>query len=320
MSYTTLMYFRKSKLKQYQAYSYTVVNLSSESNIHNAYCRYDNLLHTIYNFQVLGLFCDRQNRLWTIDHGNHGFAPVRLTAFDLNTNQVALEYDFPAEVAEKLSFFNDLSVTPDGNFVFVADVSFFGKTPSLVIFDVKNNRSRSLLDGHPSVQSKGFVPVNPIKKMRFFGGLVDLMPGIDGLDVSYDGQYVYYAAMTHDSLYRIPVRVCSDFDLSDREINAAVEAVALKPLSDGIRSDTANNIYITDIEHAGFSVVTPNGNIKTLIKDKRIRWADGASLGGDGYMYFTDSAIPDQMLRSKSHMKKAAPYPIFRFRPPYEQL
>ena len=223
-------------------------------------------------------------------------------------------------MAERLSFFNDLSVTPDGKYVFVADVSFFGKRPSLVVYDIENNRSRSLLDGHPSVQTKAYVPVTPQKKMRFFGGLVDLMPGIDGLDVSYNGQYVYYAPMSHDSLYRLPVQTCINFDLSDQEIMAAVEAVSHKPLSDGIRSDTANNIYITDIENRGFSVVTTDGKIQTLIKDDRIRWADGASLGGDGFMYFTDSAIPDQMLRSKSHMKKAAPYSIFRFRPPYERL
>lgn len=269
---------------------------------------------------VLGMFCDQQDRLWTIDHGNHGFQGVTLTAFDLGSNTVTHSYVFPTEVAERLSFFNDLSVTPDGHYVFVADVSFFGKQPSLIVYDVEKGVSRSLLDGHPSVNNEGFVPVNPLKKMRFFGGLVDLMPGIDGLDVSLDGAYIYYAAMSHSGLYRLPVAIATDWSQSVESIAERVERVADKPLSDGIRTDTMGNVYITDVEHGGFSVVDTEGILQTVFKDDRIRWADGASLAADGYMYFTDSAIPDQMLRSKKHMQASAPYSIFRFRPPYELL
>ena len=86
-------------------------------------------------------------------------------------------------------------------------------------------------------------------------------------------------------------------------------------MSDGIRCDSWGKVYITDIEHQGIYVVdlgTREGN--TLIKDPRIRWADGMSLAGDGYMYLADSDIPNQMLQSKAHMQAHAPYHIFRFR------
>ncbi len=262
----------------------------------------------------LGVFGDLQNRLWVIDHGTHATQGVKLTAFDLQTNQVVHEYTFPKNVAEILSFFNDLSVTPDGRYVFVADVSFFGKKPSLVVYDIQEGKSRSLLDGHESVKHEKYVPTTPQKKMRFFGGLVDLLTGIDGLDVSRDGQYVYYAAMGHSGLYRIPVSVCTNFTISDEDIAAAVERVSDKPLSDGIRTDTLGNVYITDIEHSGIYVVPPSGQGYTLIKDSRVRWADGMALGGDGYFYLADSDIPNQMLQSKRHMAKNAPYNIFRFK------
>ena len=264
---------------------------------------------------ILGIYGDRQGRLWTIDHGNHGTAPVRLIAFDLANNTLVHQYDFPKEVAETLSFFNDLTVTPDGRYVFVADVSFFGRQPSLVVYDTRSGLSRSLLDGHESVRHQGYVPVTPQKKMRFLGGIVDLLTGIDGLDVSQDGKYVFFAAMGHEALYRIPVSVCTNFAASLEEVNQAVERVAQKPLSDGIRSDGAGNIYVTDIEHSGIYVVTPAGIGYTLIKDQRIRWADGLALGADQYFYLADSDIPNQMLQTKRHIKKHAPYHIFRFRP-----
>ncbi len=124
---------------------------------------------------VLGVYADQQDRLWTIDHGFHGLNSIKLLAFDLNTDELIHEYIFPNQVAERLSFFNDLSVTPDGNYVFVPDVSFFGKNSALIVYDIRNRKSRRLLEGHASVQQQGYVPETPHKKMRFLGGLVDLL-------------------------------------------------------------------------------------------------------------------------------------------------
>lgn len=263
---------------------------------------------------ILGVFTDNQNRLWTLDHGNHGFDEVKVLAFDLLTNQVVHEFVFPNHIAKKLSFFNDLSVSPDGKFLVVANVSFFGKKPSLAVYHIETGESKNLLEGHASMRDAGYVPVTPQKKMRFFGGMVDLLTGIDGIDFSRDGQYVYYAPMGHSDLFRIPTAVLTDFSKSEAELAKAVESVSKKPLSDGIRTDYAGNVYITDIENSGVYVVPPSGKGFTLIKDDRIRWADGLSLSGDNTFYLADSAIPDQMLRSKNHMKANAPYYIYKFK------
>jgi hypothetical protein len=59
----------------------------------------------------------------------------------------------------------------------------------------------------------------------------------------------------------------------------------------------------------------PKGELTTLIRSDRIRWPDALSYGPDGWLYVADSAIPDQMLRSKAHMRASPPYHIFRFQP-----
>ncbi len=261
----------------------------------------------------LGVFTDQQNRLWVIDHGQHGFMDVKLTAFDLATDQVTHEYVFPQTVAKRFSFFNDLSVSPDGNYIVVANVGFFSRKPSLAAYNLTTGESKNLLEGHPSVMDEGYVPVTPTKKMRFFGGIVDLLTGIDGIDFSRDGKYIYYAPMGHSSLFRIPTEVVFDFSKTEKAVAGAVELVSKKPLSDGIRTDFSGNVYITDIENQGIYVVTPGGVGFTLIKDERIQWADGLSMTNGGTFYLADSDIPNQMLQSKAHIKEHAPYHIYRF-------
>jgi sugar lactone lactonase YvrE len=263
---------------------------------------------------ALGLSIDQQNRLWVIDHGNHGFVGANLTAFDLATGDVVHEYTFDSHVGEWASFLNDLTISPDGKHVYVADVSFFGKNPGLVVYDVEEGEAWRVLEDHPSVVAQDWIIENPVKTMTFFGGLMALKPGVDGIVINAEGTFLYYGAMTHDGLFRVPTSVLHDVSVAPDVVAEAVERVGDKPLSDGLSIDVEGNVYITDVEHGGVARMKPDGTLQTLIKSERVRWADGISYGGDGYYYFTDSAIPDQMLQSTSHIASAAPYYLYRFK------
>ncbi|MEM1221092.1 MAG: L-dopachrome tautomerase-related protein, partial [Bacteroidota bacterium] len=214
---------------------------------------------------VLGLAIDEQNRLWTIDHGNHGIDPVRLLAFDLAADTIVHDYAFDASIAPFGSFFNDLSVSPDGQWIYLADVNFFGKKPALIVYDIENKRARRLLECHTSVAPQDYIIETASKKMTFLGGLMALKPGVDGIVVDTKGEYLYYGAMTHDGLYRIPTLVLKDEGLLPRELEASIERIGTKPLSDGLSIDTLGQVYITDIEHAGIARMESNGTLKTLI-------------------------------------------------------
>ncbi|WP_046247120.1 SMP-30/gluconolactonase/LRE family protein [Hymenobacter terrenus] len=264
----------------------------------------------------LGVFVDRQQRLWVIDHGNHGLESARLLAYDLATGRLAINYHFPASVAGNGSFLNDLTVSPDGRYVFVADVSFWRKRPALIMYDVARQRSRALLVQDSTVTAQNWLIRNQLKDMSFFGGIVNLKAGIDGLSVDPAGQFVYYAPMSHQALFRVPITALADTTLSAAQLAGQVQRVGRKPLSDGIAVDANGRVLITDVEHQGLSLMEPTGRLQTLVRDPRIRWADGLAFGGDGYVYLADSAIPDQMLRSADHIREAAPYTIFRFRWP----
>jgi len=263
----------------------------------------------------LGVVIDRQNRLWTIDHGNHGTGTPRLLAFDLETGAVVHDHELDSSAAQLGSFLQDLQVDSTGKHVFIADVSFWRKNPALVVYDVEGQSARRVLEGDESVSPQDWLIRNPTKDMKFFGGLVVLKPGVDSIAIDRADQWVYYGAVTHDTMFRVKVADLLDASLSEGALAARVEPVGRKPLSDGMSTDNEGNLLITDVEHGSVMRMTPEGKLTTLVASQRIRWADALSYGPDGWLYVADSAIPDQMLRSKAHMKEAAPYHIFRFKP-----
>jgi sugar lactone lactonase YvrE len=263
----------------------------------------------------LGVAVDRQHRLWVVDPADHGAGAARLLAFDLTTNEVVVDIGFGPEVAPLGSFLQDLQVTPDGRTVVVADVSFWRKSPALVVVDVETGAARRVLERHPSVVPQDWIIETPAKRMIFFGGLAALKPGVDGIAMDPDGRWLAYGAMTHDTLYRVPVSALLDRTLSPQQLADTVEGLGQKPLSDGLSADVEGGIWITDVEHGAVLRRAPNGELVTWVRSPGIRWADALSWGPDGWLYVADSAIPEHMLRSRDHIASNGPYVVYRFRP-----
>jgi sugar lactone lactonase YvrE len=265
---------------------------------------------------VLGVVIDREDRLWTIDHGNHGLRQPRLLALDLATGRVVHDHPFDRAIAPRGSFLQDLRVDPAGDRVYIADLSFWRGSPALIVYDVSSQRARRVLERHPSVVPQDWVITTSAKRMVFLGGLAALKPGVDGIALDPEGQWLYFGAMAHDGLFRIPARDLRESTLGPRVLAQRVERVRDKPLSDGLAIDAEGRVYITDVEHGAALRVGADGALQTVIRSSRIRWADSLCFGPDGWLYLADSALPEVMLRSKQHILAAGPYHVFRFRPP----
>ena len=261
---------------------------------------------------VLGLAVDRQDRLWTIDHGQHGTRTARLLAFDLGSGEVTHDYRFGSETAEVGSFLQDLQVDSTGTRVYIADVSFWRKNPGIVVYDVEERFAIRALDSHPSVSPQDWLIRTPGRDMRYFGGLVSLKPGVDGIALDKRDEWLYFGAMSHDGLFRIRTIDLNDSSLSAAELGERVERVGDKPLSDGLSIDLEDQVYLTDVEHGAIMRMTPDGELSTLIRSARIRWADALSFGPDQWLYIADSALAEQMLMPKEHIAAQGPYYIYR--------
>lgn len=268
---------------------------------------------------VFGMTVDRQGRLWFTEPAGLDHDRSRLLAFDLATGELVFEHWFAAGEA---SFAQDLRVTPDGETVILADTGLFRFTPaSLIVLDVATRQHHVVLRDHRSTRPQDWVIRTPFGPHKLAYGLVTFSVGVDGIAISEDGRWLYYAAMNHDTLYRVPLAAVRDAGLSPAKLEAQVEAVGTKPLSDGITLDGRGDILVTDVENGGVARLSLDGELETLVSSPQVVWADGVDVDPSGAIVFTDSAIPayiDQLGRppARDHLRARGPYHIYRFRIP----
>lgn len=264
----------------------------------------------------LGLVIDRFDRLWVIDHGNHGLESARIVAIDLASGDVIRDQKLDATIAPSGSLLQDLQVSADGRTVVIADTSFWRKSPALIIYDIETGTARRVLEGHESVSAEDYVIRTAGKKMQFLGGMVALRGGVDGLALG--DNWLYWGALNGSGLYRIRLADLRNASLPASQLGKLLERFSDKPLSDGLSIDTAGNVYVTDIEHHAIFRVDPSGELSTLIQSRKIRWPDALSFGPDSYLYVADSALPELILKPAEHIKDKGPYRIFRFQPGFD--
>ena len=262
----------------------------------------------------LSLRVDAKNRLWVLDHGRYGLGTARLLAFDLATGALVHRHDFPSKAALPGSMLNDFQIAPDGKFIYIADASLFTLIPAIVVYDVVNQKSRRLLEGHESVLAEDYAPVVQGVRMEFYG-LFTVRPGVDSIALDDAGEWLYFAPVTNGHLYRVKTADLRVQRMPWRELEQRVELFAEKTMSDGIAIDAAGTLYLSDLEHSAIVALGQDRALRTLVKDERLRWPDGFSFGPDGWLYVTCSALHQVILKSSDEIAAHAPYQIWRFRP-----
>jgi len=260
----------------------------------------------------LGIYLDKQDRLWVLDHANYALKTPRLYAFDASSGKLLISHPFSREVARKWVMLNDLTVTPDGRYVIMSAPGMFKKRSSIIVYDVDEDKAWRILTDHPTVMRKKFLPEVDGKKMRFILGLLKVRPGVDGIDMDPAGKYLYYAALADTMVYRVAVDAVTDYSLKDETLSGLIQSVGSRPLCDGIRLDRADFVYITDFQNHRILSMDPEGAVNVVLENKSIRWADGLSVGPDGYLYITDSALQHVILKNKKKFSKHKPFGIWR--------
>ena len=262
---------------------------------------------------VLSLRLDRQNRLWLLDYGDHGRKTPQIVAIDIDSRKVVHHHIFDSEIAGLGSHMNDFQVSQDGTRIYIANASIIGLSPSVIVYDVQAEESRIAIIDHDSVDPDYYVPNVEGTKMLMFG-VFAIRPGVDSIALDRNEEWLYFAPVTDEKMWRIRVSDLNNESLSPEALNAKIEAFGEKTMSDGITIDDQGNLYISDLEHSAIVTMNKDGQLKTLYKDKKLRWPDGFSFGPAGWLYVTASALQDVIAKPDQYIKEKGPYQIFKLK------
>ena len=247
---------------------------------------------------VLSMRVDSRDRLWLLDYGHHGWSTPKLFAFHLSSDDDDMVYCFPREVAGFGSMLNDFNISPDGEYIYMADTSILGASPALIVFDVQRRHAHRLLSAEPALMGRSaFLHVKG-HRIGLFGPL-GMRINVDSLALSRDGASLYFSPLTgtdllcmstadiHTALQQHP----SSFTLPSSAINSSLVRVVLqdKPATDGISTDHLGNVWMTALEHSSIALArrdradtSPCAPLKThnvITNTDLLQWPDGFSFG-----------------------------------------
>lgn len=262
--------------------------------------------------EVLSLRLDApRRRLWVLDTGQHGRHAPRLLAFDADQGTLELEYSFDRDIGGLGSHFNDFQISPDGQTLYIADASFFAQTPAIVVFDLSQRQARRVLDGHPSTRAERYVPVVDGRRMELFG-LVSIRPGVDSIALDPQGEWLYFASVTSNYLWRARTQDLRNIQLTPTELGRKVQRVGLKTMSDGILAPRMGEVILTDPEHSALQIMGSQRPLQTLVQHPLLRWPDGLSQDAQSNLYITASGLHLFMGRWPTAIRRQAPWHILR--------
>lgn len=267
---------------------------------------------------VLGVQSDLEGVVWMLDNGLRTGVTPKLVGWDTRAEALRTVIPLPPPATVPGSFLNDLAVDRSRRAIYIADPAQ-GANAALIVVDVANGTARRLLQGHASVVPEEVDLIVAGQEVRFplpDRRSVAVRVGVDSIALGHDDEWLYYGPLSGTTLYRIRTE-----DLRDRQLDATtlarrVRRFATKPVSDGLSTDAAGNIYVTDVGHAAIGVITAGGDWGRLVQDPvRLSWPDALSFGPDGFIYAVSNQLHLSPPFHGGEDRSQRPYHLVRFRP-----
>jgi sugar lactone lactonase YvrE len=249
---------------------------------------------------VQSVVADGRGSLWVLDPAAPSQAQMvakgpKLVQIDLASDKVSKVIAFDEDAAPQGSYLNDVRFSQDGKYAFITDSGVQG---ALLVVDIAAGKSARVLDGHPSTQMKKGLDVTADGKVlrRPDGRGVEF--SADGIELSKDGDYLYWQAIKGDELYRIPTAALTGAGLRREDVSGQVEQYGINGVNDGLLiARGTDDMYLSSVQDNAIKVRKlaegPQAKAAIVVQDERLRWPDTFSQGPDGTIYVTTSHIQD---------------------------
>ena len=255
----------------------------------------------------------------------------KLVAVSLSNNSVYATYTFPATVHYLDSYMNDLrfdlrpnETNSTAGVAYINDSSNEGR-PGFIMVDLATGESWRRLTEHPSVlRTYNDVPTYQGHPFYFRQPNVPFghqQEGLDGIQLTPDGQYMYYSSLDGQDLYRIPT-----LNLRPRDTDPVAEQAASNNVTwlgqrggeaNGFEVDSNGLIYqLISTQNAIYYFNPADLQTHGFVRDSRILWPDSASIGFDGYFYMNINQLPYQPMWNNGVDLRVHPGAILRVKLP----
>ncbi len=201
---------------------------------------------------------------------------------------------------------------------YITDSSSPGPNAILVV-DLATGKARRRLNQHVSTLSEPgflmFAEGQPIYKTEPGKPPEPNVFAVDGIAISADGSELYYCPINSTKLYVVSTEALRDKNQSDAQVESTVRIATGKMPSDGLESDAAGRIYLSDPVTDSIERFDPKtGLIETLVHDPRLLWPDTMSLASDGYLYVNANQLNRQSNLHNGHDLRIKPYYMYRIK------
>ena len=237
---------------------------------------------------VQSVIIDALDRLWVLDPANPQFKGVvesgaKLFQIDLNNNEIIREYKIPKEVATEKSYLNDIRIDTKRDFAYMTDSELGG----IIVLNLQNGHSYRALDNNSDKVLANLPGIN-FQSTGLWAGKVNS----DGIELSHDGEILYFTSLTGHILYKISINILrnQNYTPQNRAKEIQVENEKNVP-TDGMLLIN-NKLYMADLpKESIWQYDLKSGKGVSLKLPLSIRWADSFAADKDGAIYFTTSQI-----------------------------
>ena len=221
--------------------------------------------------------------LWVVDSGNANVggpaspadgAPARLLAFDITTGAVIHALSLRA-ASTPHSYMDDIRFHDDT--IFVTDAG----DPALVVVNLSTGAQRRVLAHDRSTTDERSMYAEG-KLLRVDGKPTRIHA--DQLEVSPDGRTLYFQPSS-GPMWAAPTAALENPAMPAADLARSVSLFYNTPSSGGSAIDGDGNLYVSDVDRLRILRITPQGKASTLIRDRRLVWADAMWIDSHGVLW-----------------------------------
>lgn len=252
--------------------------------------------------------------IWCVDQGSvsAGVFPAEY-AVPQTGAQKLVQLDSKSGAILRIIRFDDTILPPGaqmndlrfhGNKMYISDSGLGG----IIIHDLQSGKTVRRLSGKKALLASAAKVPAILAHVK--GGNVFHPPNSDMIEITSDGKWLYWAAPT-GPLYRLETRLLNDADVSEEQLQQAIERVYDNNFAGGCCMDSLGNVYFSETITHNITLLSPSGKTAVIASGPELVRPDGSFISHDRKLY-----IP--VKQPAPHAGSDAPFIVYSITLPEE--